>query len=193
MGLEKRIHKEWLDTALRARVDAEPRAGLEDRVLARLTSEPPRKALAWWPMAAAVTALILFAVAWMMMRPGELKQGFAVNTSSPRTGSRSDDGALHTPAVNAAKQATSKPHSKSTRRVLARESSNPKAERLPMLATFPAPRPEMQQERMLARLFAKRVSFVGDPVDLAQLRDLSVPEFKIQPMEEAPSDDTPQE
>jgi hypothetical protein len=195
MDAEKRIHEEWLDAALRARADCEPRAGLEDRLLARLASEPPRKALAWWPTVAASVAIVVIAIALMTMRQGQPNQSLPINAASPRIGSASDGGAARNPAVTAVNKAATKLPSRSTHRTETREPINRKAERLPMLATFPAPRPETQQERMLARLSAKGVSFAGidDPVDLAELRDLPVPEFKIRPMEEAPSDDTPQE
>jgi hypothetical protein len=68
-------------------------------------------------------------------------------------------------------------------------------ESLPKLATFPTPRPETAEERMLARLAARRGSYelARLSTDLVPLKVLPVPEFTIQPLEEAPVDETPQE
>jgi hypothetical protein len=66
---------------------------------------------------------------------------------------------------------------------------------LPRLATFPAPRAETAEEHMLLRLAARRGSYdlANVSTDSAPLRDLSVPEIKIDPMEGTPPDNTPRE
>src|SRR5205807_214729 len=68
-------------------------------------------------------------------------------------------------------------------------------EPLPKLAAFPAPRPETAEERMLLRLAARRGSYdlASSSTDAAPLKDLSVPEIKIDPMEGTPPDNTPRE
>ena len=58
----------WLDLALRERANAEPRAGLEDRVLARLATEPPRTII-WWPAVAAVAVLLVVVITFVMIHP----------------------------------------------------------------------------------------------------------------------------
>ena len=67
-------------------------------------------------------------------------------------------------------------------------------EALPKLATFPAPRPETAEEHMLARLAARRGSYdlANASSDMVPLKDLSVSELKIQPMEGTPPDNTSQ-
>ena len=62
-------------------------------------------------------------------------------------------------------------------------------------ATFPAPRPETAQERMLVRLMARRGSYdlANASPEMVPLKDLSIPELKIEPMEGTPSDEAPEE
>src|SRR5437016_5169817 len=78
----------WLDTALGARANAEPRPGLEDRVLTRLAAEPERTKLAWWPAMTAVAAVFVIAIALLIMRSGDqakpiAKRGENSTTSQP--------------------------------------------------------------------------------------------------------------
>src|SRR5579862_7611415 len=62
----------WLDAALRARLGAEPRAGLEERVLARIASRPARAQFQWWSAVSAAATILFFAAAllmWMTSKP----------------------------------------------------------------------------------------------------------------------------
>jgi len=90
----------WLDRALRERANAEPRNGLEARVLARLAAEPPKR-LAWWPVIAIVAAVVVIAVALGVMYPRERQQVRqqptrpSPETSGPTTGT-ADQGSRST-------------------------------------------------------------------------------------------------
>ena len=201
-GNERKIRQHeldrWLDDALRARVDAEPRTGLEDRVLARLANEPQGNGFVWWSMVSAATAVIVIAIALTLLHFGVQKQNIAKETPKPSNATPAVLGASPGPTVATAKRHGAQTPCRFIRRREASCCDSPKPvvaiassrksrrESLPMLATFPAPRPETAEERLLAQLASRHGS-----IDLEQ--DLSVPAFKIQPMEESPSDDTPQD
>ena len=190
----------WLDAALQARVDAEPREGLEERVLARLASEPPRQSLAWWPMVSAVAAMVILALALILWMRSSSESEVANQTQRPVNHSTSSVPADRTPSVVAENRPdVQKRHVRTPGRdatccvsagrvVAVRASAGVKRQRLPMLATFPVATPPTRQERMLARLAAQH-----GLKSVAELQIVSVPEFKIQPMEETPTDDTPQD
>ena len=80
------------------------------------------------------------------------------------------------------------------RSAIGRPAIRTQPEALPKLATFPAPRPETREEHMLARLAARQGSYdlANASPDIVPLKDLSVPELKIEPMEGTPPDNTPQ-
>ncbi|HVH87153.1 MAG TPA: hypothetical protein VM912_10530, partial [Terriglobales bacterium] len=97
----------WLDAALHARADAEPRMGLEDRVLARLAADPPRK-FVWWPasaLAAAVAGLVItIAIVLLQIRQPEQTiadhkvqqpNSIAVNSASVQSKSASNTVAVY--------------------------------------------------------------------------------------------------
>jgi hypothetical protein len=65
-NLEKGNLDRWLDAALRARADAEPRMGLEDRLLARLATEHPRPTFSWMPLLAAAVVVIAVSAALIL-------------------------------------------------------------------------------------------------------------------------------
>lgn len=70
-----------------------------------------------------------------------------------------------------------------------------KNQNLPKLASFPAPRAETTQERLLARLAeqpeaAEMASFSDNEMPL---NELSIPELKVSPIEGTPPDDVPRD
>ena len=191
----------WLDRALRARVEAEPRMGLEDRVLARLASEPQPKVFTWRPVLGAIAGVVAIAFVLTILRPDEPRRNLANGIPQPAKLSQSAGNEASSRAPRAAlagniEQQKQSPVAArkdlrlggmpSSRTALA--SRTIKHGQLPKLAAFPAQRPETTEERMLARLAAQ-----GGHFDVAELQDVSVPQFRVQPMEETPSDDTPQE
>lgn len=187
----------WLDATLRAGTDAEPRMGLEDRVLARLATERPRSTFSWMPLLAAVAVVVAVSVA-LIVTYSSRRSGLITAAAPPntRTAPISD-----VPRVQAAGTAPEMSDSSKTnvRRIArSRAPEIPRAvdheQALPRLATFPAPSPETAQERLLARIAARRSSFevAITSLDLVPLRDLSVPELTIEPMEGTPPDNIPQ-
>ena len=76
------------------------------------------------------------------------------------------------------------------RAIVTQPAVRPKPERLPKLARFPAPRPETTQELLLARLATQPdVQVASISNDAVPLKELSIPELKIDPMEGTPPDD----
>jgi len=192
----------WLDLALQERANAEPRSGLEERVLARLATEPPKRQFVWWQVWAAVAAIFVIALTLTLIYPRHQDQ--VANQQSPAvspahrimprevtTGPRQPTGEARAASGSNAACCFSKGMVVRNRPTAVHAQLEP----LPQLATFPAPRPETAQERVLARLTARRGSYelAGASPDMVPLKDLSIPELKIEPMEGTPSDETPHE
>ena len=185
----------WLDEALHARADAEPRSGLEERVLARLAAEPRRRPFAWWPMLAAASAILIAVITLALFRAERHAQQIANRPSAVTPAVKTQVPPVVATIKSAIAQHPQTSHRKNVRHgaprfteVAAAGTRGGNRAPLPKLVTFPAPRPETAQERMLAKLAAQ-----GGPVEVAQVQERPVSEFVIQPMEEPPSDHTPQE
>jgi hypothetical protein len=165
--IEDWLDDEWLDSALSQYGRAEPRAGLEGRVLANLQAERNRIALRrrwWWPTWWAIgtaTALAGVAVAIWVGESGRDEnprkragtstthtQEFRSSTQpglTPRVAHPADSyAAAGFPAKQVAKR-------RSTNRPVrdAEEANSPK------LAQFPSPEPLSEQERMLMSFVAQ--------------------------------------
>jgi hypothetical protein len=209
MGDEDRNYEDRrLEALLRARA-GEPRAGLEERVLARIASEPKRRVFTLWPFAA-VAAVIVVAIALIVLHSEMPKQHLAGQISQPEKParpSRQDNASWQASLGSAVNNHEFQKHRRANSRhatccvstqTVAAFRGNGNREQLPKLATFPAPRPETEQERMLVRLATKvrslnRTKDSIDSTDVAQLQGLSVPEFTIHAMEgEPPVNDDPQ-
>lgn len=189
----------WLDAALRAGTDAEPRMGLEDRVLARLATERPRSTFSWMPLLAAVAAVVAVSVA-LIIAYSSRRSGQITAVAPPSIQSTHNPEVpptFQTPNTTLEAQRSTKTTAHRTAKMGAREATRT-ADRerdLPKLATFPAPSPETAQERLLARLAARRGSYdvAVTSEDTVPLKDLLVPELNIEPLEGTPQDDVPQE
>jgi hypothetical protein len=188
----------WMDAALRARADVEPRMGLEERVLARLATEPPSKVRAWrWPALVGAAAILAIALALLFSHSSRGTPAMLSGRHAP-SGERIDSYSVQVNAT-ASQQEPGRVHNhlRVGRSTPVRNASavSIQKEALPKLATFPTPRPETAEERMLARLAARRGSYELAllSTDLVPLKLLPVPEFTIQPLEQAPVDETPQE
>ena len=186
----------WLDMALRARADVEPRLGLENRVLARLAADSQRSRSAWWalPVTTAVALVITALLVGLYHRPpartvaDEQQRPLTSHHSSPRTVAQVNPATV----VN---KLGGHHHFPAATTVVVNDASGKEREPLPKLATFPAPRPETPEERMLLRLAARRGSYdlAASSSDAAPLKDLLVQEINIDPMEGTPPDNTPRE
>jgi hypothetical protein len=196
---------DWLDTALRARIDAEPRAGLEERILAQLATKAVERSFPLWKTVGAAVALIVIAITLVVLHRDERKSHMAVGANESPNSSSTTQQSSSPASVVAASSLPRKDRSSSGRHAACCVSAKPVTlsdnrtqERLPKLATFPAPRPETGQERLLSGLAAKiRYSnAIAGPihsVDVAELDNFSVREFTIQAVpEEPPVNETPQ-
>ena len=190
----------WLDAALRARGDAEPGAGLEDRVLARLASEPQGRRFPLWPVMAAVAAILAVALGLMTWKTSTPQPNLANRNLPPAKQSAGVEETHRMPGMEVATQGDAQQQHVlaakraarccvSTQRVAA-ASGHARDERLPMLATFPAPSPKTADERLLERLAARRGSFdlAALAKDPATPEALWVPKLEVEPMEGTPPD-----
>jgi hypothetical protein len=140
-----------LDAALAKYAAVEPRAGLEQRVLANLSAvraQVPERAWQRWSAAVALAAVVVVAVA-LALRSGRPAQPVVVKhtpatTQSPREPQRS--------AANGDAKSVHPQAHKPNHRTLAR-SDQPKAvvAAIPKLDQFPSPQPLSEQELALAR------------------------------------------
>ena len=143
MPYDDRQLDDLLDRGLREYSQAEPRAGLEDRILANLRTQPePRR---WWriwvPVLAA--AAVLAIVAALLLRPSRPQPAVATHSpSQPRP-------AATLPPQPAATAKAAPRHAAHMPRVVAvkREPAP-----LPRQQTFPAPTPLTEQERLVLAL-----------------------------------------
>lgn len=183
----------WLDVVLRERANAEPRGGLEERVLARLSAEPPRRII-WWPAVAAVSALLVVVIALVVIHPRRQEPVIA-NKHYPAISDKSSGGRDATCCVSTAMSARSTTHAAVRPLRKHRRPESPAAsDSLPKLATFPAPRAATTEERLLAQLATRQGSYeIANISNDVRLRDLSIPELRIEPMEGTPPDNAPQE
>lgn len=151
---QERDVDQWLESALGHYGKAEPRPGLENRVLANLQGERNRMATQrrwWWAMATAVAAAAILAVIWV----GQTGIGKnRAKMAAPATATQlAQDGAWGraTPpqqVPHATRQAAG--HRLGARAIRDLASLKP-----PKLEQFPSPAPLNDQEKMLARYVAE--------------------------------------
>ena len=170
----------WLDDALKQYGEAEPRRGLENRVLANLQAERERLTLRpwWWrPSAAAVTIAVLMGGALLLKRKPDVT---AVTISNP-------------PPVTAGKSEPERPiasrvgsHSPIKGRVRPEPNRNvAQPFSVPRLEQFPAPAPLSKQEEMLARYVRERRQ---EAAMVARVRAELLKQDLEQFMEQSPSE-----
>lgn len=191
-NLEQENLDRWLDAALRARVDAEPRMGLEGRVLARIATEPPSKTFSWIPLVAAIAAVIVVSAALIVTY--STRQSLKSATAIPSI--------VRTPPVSEAPRIQAKSGLLGTGgggKVMAHRVARARApegqsvpdheQALPILATFPAAAPQTPQERLLVEL--ARGTSAKDLADFSEtlvpLKDIEISSLQIEPLENATS------
>jgi hypothetical protein len=138
---------QWLDAALEQYGKAEPRTGLEGRVLANVRAEQERlpERWNWWPALAVVAVMLAVGVA-VLLETGRhaMKNGIAKVQPAVVSHQRAPDRGLNTtllPKTAAVQRKRPKP-TQAFRTVEAAE---------PRLEQFPSPQPLSEQEQMLAR------------------------------------------
>ncbi|HME35405.1 MAG TPA: hypothetical protein VKF84_09210 [Candidatus Sulfotelmatobacter sp.] len=136
-----------LDAALAKYAAVEPRAGLEDRILANLQAERTRLPnRAWWRWGyavAMVVALIVAILAWKTARPSH-----AVIVERPAVGNRQEQ----KPSPRLAKAgAESRPIPVRVGRTRVPPPNSAIAAASPKLDVFPSPRPLSEEELALAQ------------------------------------------
>ena len=136
----------WIDGALQQYGEADPRAGLENRILASVRAERERamaQGSRWWPVLAVVTAIVVAGVGIFLARVnhGErlAKQNAVLTVERPSEPPR--------PPVTGASETAHKPH-RAGRTVAWRVPANVTNTRMDR---FPSPQPLSEQEILLAR------------------------------------------
>jgi hypothetical protein len=163
---------QWLYSALKQYGEAEPRAGLEGRVLANLRAANVRASAkrTWWPVWAAVAAGI--AIAGVSFVAFGNKSAKKETVAVQRPSLRLPKAPIATsPAPVLISSASRKPaHRPSVRAVKAPE---------PRLDQFPAPRPLTQQEEMLISYVEGRPQEAGQVAQAqAELLSRDLAEFE---------------
>ena len=170
-----------LDAALTKYAAAEPRTGLEERVLANLRSAAPSANGTWWKwsLAAAAAAVLLIAItlAWRShttSRPVIAHQ--PTSTEHQSAGPEKDVAHHDANAIPRRPHTAHKTHALRTAPVVAA---------VPKLDQFPSPHPLSEQERMLASYVAQ---FHDEAVIVARVRTEALRRDREQEMREAGSD-----
>jgi hypothetical protein len=141
----------WLDDALKQYGEAEPRPGLENRVLANLLTEQARLTLYpwyWRPAVAAVMIAVFSIGAFLLNRGSDVTRATISNRPSIALGNSETEHPVASavrPHVALRQPARSRPGGH-----IAHSSSGPRLEQ------FPAPAPLSEQEEMLARYVRER-------------------------------------
>ena len=139
----------WLAAALKHYGQAEPRAGLENRVLAAMRAEREQRTQnwKWWPALAAGTAILTIAACVFMAKSEGRKthSPIAKNHTVPVEVSRTNTNPASKPHIEDA--ANQKPHFGAPRRSLQIVHASATAR----LEQFPSPEPLSEQEKILAR------------------------------------------
>lgn len=140
---KNRSADEWLDIALKHYGDAEPRSGLEGRVLATLRSERNRITVSRWnlrPALAGVAVLVVLGASIALVREHRIKPaGVATQQTFPPA--EKAPALSLTSLVSAPKPTHSRTSARSAEGIRGS----------PHLSQFPSPQPLNEQEEILAR------------------------------------------
>ncbi|MGC2560207.1 MAG: hypothetical protein WA389_15375, partial [Terriglobales bacterium] len=142
--------EQWLDPALSEYSKAEPRTGLESRVLANLQAERIRitsRRRWWWAMGAVAAAVAIAAVVWAGANGRKRNAGGMAETSAPahhEDVQRSIERRPVQQAVHPAKEVA-------RRRPVHQSSREPALAAMPKLDQFPSRRNLSEGELLLAR------------------------------------------
>ncbi len=137
-----------LDAALAKFATVEPRAGLEERILANLRIKQKRPAERWWrwPAVAALAAMIMLTL-FLALRSRKPTQNIAVQYPPVPAQRNKSTG---TQIANHSESGSIRPHGQSGRRLKPRAfSAATVAVNSPKLDQFPSPQPLSEQETIL--------------------------------------------
>jgi hypothetical protein len=157
---KNRSADEWLDIALKHYGDAEPRSGLEGRVLATVRFERTRITISrrnFWPALAGMAVLVILGASIALVRGYRIKP-VAVATRQTFPPAKKPAPKIPTSFLSAPKPT----HSRTSAR-----SAESKRDSL-HLSQFPSPQPLNEQEEILARYVRENTQ---EAVLLAQARD----------------------
>lgn len=165
----ERLADKWLDAALKQYCQADPRIGLEGRVLANLRAESERLAERrnWRHALAAVTAIIVVGTMIFLIRGRDVARQVVAKHEAPGvTNTSSGPNSDHTSPNHAAEKVT--PSVARLPRKSAQTSRPARAVETvaePRLEQFPSPQPLSEQEEMLASYVAQ---FPHEAVEVAR-------------------------
>jgi len=174
-----------LDEALAKYAAVEPRAGLEDRVLANLRAERAKDPnRAWWPwsVAAALVALLVV-VAALAWRPGKPPHPVIANHPPSTVLSTQEPGKQ---VVSNGGANRNRPQRPGTARTRPQQVSQLVTEAHPKLDQFPSPQPLSEQEKILANYVAE---YPEHAVLLARARSEALRRDQLEEIRAFPSDD----
>lgn len=141
-----------LDHALTEYRDAEPLAGIEDRILRRVAAQPEPSPRRWaWVFAAAVAAAVVMVAVWLGVRERPHQQAVATKVAAPAQQAPPSAANVDTAASSSG---PSRPVAKAHRSWQRPSSVNTPqvATAKPVLKQFPAPMPMTSQEHALLAL-----------------------------------------
>lgn len=162
---EHRPLDDQIDAALAKYAVVEPRAGLEERILAHLWAQRKNStSMAWWPWAGVAAAAILVAtlLLWKLERPRD--ERMVRDQPSLQQGTERQV-ALH-PALPNSEQPAVRASVRRSRPHRARLTTGIAAD--PKLDQFPSPRPLTPEEKMLVEYVGR---YYDEAVLIARARD----------------------
>ena len=155
----ERLADQWLDAALKQYGQADPRIGLEGRVLANLRAESERLAERrnWQHTLAAVTAIIVVGATIFLMRGRDVAKQAVGKHEAPGVTNASGTPSSDQTSSNqvAGRVATSVARQLRTSAQASRPSRAVGTIAEPRLEQFPSPQPLSEQEEMLASYVAQ--------------------------------------
>jgi len=149
----------WLDGALSQYCNAEPRTGLESRVLAKLEAEQNRLASRrrwWWALGSATALAAMVLAVWFWQNGREVRPGSTAGISTTTHPGDAQGSIEPGPVPKIAHPPRSYPPKQvAMRRPASRPLRNLTVASTPKLDQFPSPRPLSEQEKILVSYVAQ--------------------------------------
>jgi hypothetical protein len=182
-GIEDEVEK-WLDDGIAQFGKAEPRVGLERRVLASLQAERNRimsRRRWWWAMGAAAAAAAIVAMVWVGANGPKKNAGGVAETSTPSHNEEAQRPIVPRPAqqaVHPAKEVAHRGPANEPSRELA-------AAARPKLDQFPSRRKMSEEELLLVRRLNEKSNKEAllESIPNREEDDLSIGSLEIRPLQ----------